>query len=400
MNEEDTPNDQPYDPSIPELTLWELFYGDKRDLFEVKDSKQDWSRKEKEVELFWRAFRETKMKKKDFDFSEFVFPVFLDEAFWLEGEKREFSADADFSYATFSAEASFDRATFSTAANFVGTTFSAMTDFQDTNFSSYTSFIRTKFLEASFYYTNFSSHTEFINTSFDTAKFLNPKFSFDTRCLFQQWNVEKVVSFEDAVFPDKVQFQRCDMDKVEFKSCDLVKIYFSNCRFPTNWFGRLAMKNDNFNKMADLAEMYRQLKRNRMEARDWTTAGDAYRSEMVMKLRLIGRSILRGRFDLIFSGLIISFHGLLSAFQQSLTRPLFWLAALLLAVPFKLYESAPDQGMYTAWKTSLDAAFPVVGKIDVGCYDQDFYFLLVAERILTIILITFFGLATRARLRQ
>ncbi len=486
MNKEDTPNNGPYDPDISELTLWQLFYGNKQEWYEVKDGKQDWSKKEKEVEMFWRAIREKKMEGKDFDFSDFAFPIFLKESFWLEGEEREFSAEAyfsratfsaeadfisatfsakasfseatfttasfsfatfsesadfrsatfsaeayfsfatfsesadfrsatfsaeayfsratfktaDFHYTTFSAKAYFSRATFSAKADFLGATFSAMASFSSATFSELASFSSATFTTASFSDATFTGEAYFIKIEFTRADFSNTTFNSEAKCLFQEWSVENVVTFEDVIFHEKVQFQRCDMGKVEFKSCDLVKINFSNCRFPTNWFGRLAMKNDSFNKMADLAEMYRQLKRNRMEARDWTTAGDAYRSEMVMKLRIIGRSILRGRVHLIFSGLIISFHGLLSAFQQSLTRPLLWLAALLLAVPYKLHESDPDQGMYVAWKTSLDAALPVVGKIDVGLYDQDLYFLLVAERVMTIILLTFFGLGTRARLRQ
>ena len=359
--------------------------------------------------------------------------------------RTQFSDDASFLEVQFSAETSFPSAEFSGQANFTAAKFSGQANFAAAQFLSHASFLEAKisdnavfseaqfsgvayfsvtqflgdvsFLQAKFWghvsfsetqflgdsdfsEAQFSGEIEFTYTVFERANFERTRFPHERRTLFEELNISHRVRFKDVIFSDNIQFQRCRMGQIAFYSCDFVNVNFSNCIFKKNWIGRLVMGNDGFKGMSDQDEMYRQLKRNRMDAKDWGNAGDAYRSEMTMKLRLMGLSIIRGRLDRLFNCLIISGHGLLSAYQQSMTRPLIWLSVLLTLVPYKLYEACPDQGIFIAWKTSIDAALPIVGKIDIGVYDHQFYFLLVAERVLAITLLTFFGLATRSRLRQ
>ena len=59
-----------------------------------------------------------------------------------------------------------------------------------------------------------------------------------------------------------------------------------------------------------IGEVYRQLKRNQMEAKDWREAGDAYRSEMVINRILQWQQFLKtGSLSRILNLLVISVHG-------------------------------------------------------------------------------------------
>ena len=197
------------------------------------------------------------------------------------------------------------------------------------------------------------------------------------------------------------------MDKAEFKSCDLVKINFSNCVFNRlKNEKRIILHGENEGDFQGMANTYRQLKRNRMEARNWVDAGDAYQSEMVMTQKHLRTEIRNGKYTEILNWLIMGFYDRFSRYQQSMGRPLAWLAGLWILCPIVLfysdyatYESVWIQS-WTAFKTSFDAALPLAGSIKLKSYDRAVYFLLLFERIMTLVLLTFLILATRARLRQ
>jgi len=253
---------------------------------------------------------------------------------------------------------------------------------------------------AIFRFTQFFAKAVFIQTNFNKAEFRSTYFDQDANYLFQEWNIKESVIFSDVVFSGRVQFQRCDMAKVMFRSCDLVKVNFSNCKFKRN-NNRLVLLNDSDKDFRDLSNMYRQLKRNRMDSKDWTDAGDAYRSEMVMKRKLLRQEIKEGQRSKIVNWGIMGIHSYLAGYQQSMGRPLAWLFGSLLIWPFIFYISNPEGGFFLAFKMSIDAALPIIGKIELYPeYPSWVYFLLVFERLFSIILITFFVLATRVRLRQ
>ena len=104
--------------------LHELFYGDKSDWYD-EDSKgqKNWNKSEDRIEAFWKAVREEKIDKEDYNFSKFVFPVMGMENNVSFG-KATFSGEANFEKARFSGEANFEKARFSGEANFVEATFS------------------------------------------------------------------------------------------------------------------------------------------------------------------------------------------------------------------------------------------------------------------------------------
>ena len=241
--------------------------------------------------------------------------------------------------------------------------------------------------------------------------FRSTRFSHYERTLFENWVVLNPVIFDDIIFPDRVQFQTCSMEKVSFYLCDFVKVKFSNCDFG-KMRGRLVFYHEGINidsyrtftaqdYLKSLSNSYRQLKRNLMDSKDWTNAGDAYKSEMVITRKLLWQQITRGELGKMAHWLVMSFYQLFSGYQQSIGRPLYWLLGLLVVCPILLYVfDEKDQGGFIAVKTSLEAAFPFAGRINVRDYHPYFYTLLLFERLMSIVLLTFFGLATRARLRQ
>ncbi len=431
---------------------------------EDESGKKDWSKCWSSVEDFWTQAREAKMAKKDYDFREFVFPESVEQTFWKEGEEHIFSGAAVFDFAEFSGAANFRHTKFSGVASFYSIKFSGVANFRSTEFSGVGDFSRTEFSgianfgsakfsgvagfsraefsgaanfhsaefsgvtdfsraefsgAANFHYANFSVVANFNSANFSGAadfrsvQFLKPNseskiqiefrkclFSKQHRTLFSNWTVETQIVFEDVIFANSVQFQRCNFEKVAFLSCDLIKVNFSNCTFNKN-NGRLILNNEkevlktkNKETLTDLTSVYRQLKSNYMVARNWSEAGDAYRSEMVMKREL---ALLQKKH---INSAIMWIYDKSSGYQQSMSRPLYCLLGLLVIVPAILYMICPCFGIHAALTTSFNSALPIVGKLEVGDYPSGTYYLLLFERLSSIVLITFFVLATRARLRQ
>lgn len=360
-------------------------------------------------------------------------------------DSAKFSKKANFLAVKFLKEAHFRKSQFYDTTYFQWAHFSEYVDFEEVEFSRPTKFDHAQFFKnvgfflsrfsrVSFYNTKFSGKTNFISTRFsglvnfnlsifegecfwrkvvfendkyNSISFTTVTFSAEKRTLFEDWQLMIPLFFCDVIFPDAVQFQACNMEMVVFKSCDLVKVSFSNCDFKKKK-GRLVLYNDwketPFDKGKDyksLSNTYRQLKRNLMEAKDWTNAGDAYKSEMVMTRKLLQQQIWQGQLGKLAHWIVMWFYQVFSGYQQSIGRPFYSLLILLIVCPIVLYIfDEKDQGGFIAVKTSLEAAFPFAGKINVRCYHPYFYTLLLFERLMSIVLLTFFGLATRARLRQ
>ena len=182
------------------------------------------------------------------------------------------------------------------------------------------------------------------------------------------------IRFQEVIFNDHVEFLDCDFRNVEFVHGDLVKAKFVNpdfrkCNHRT-CFNNEAFVYDKENKASKrdqrikhlkmIGEVYRQLKRNQMEAKDWREAGDAYRSEMVINRKLQWQQFRKtGSLSRILNLLVISVHGGLSAYQQSMARPLFLLFVLWLAFAGVLFGLNVWHGIPQALESSAYALFPV-----------------------------------------
>lgn len=312
----------------------------------------------------------------------------------------EMMSDADFSKIKFSQKVNFDEARFQRKADFT------KSDFQEARFVDAVFLGKTLFKEAIF-----NDRIVFQDTVFTSAQwnkvifndeafpaFLSASFSSSDPSLFQEVEIRcPRLLFSNVIFYDTVQFQRCDLQKVEFTACDIDKVNFSNCLF-RKYKNRLILNNDNDKDYTDLSNTYRQLKKNRMDAKDWINAGDAYRSEMVMTRRLIWYEFLGSpimKFHLFINWFIRCFYEFFSGYHQSLTRPIFWLIFTILS--FAAITTNDWSAFDLALRDSLNASLPIVGKIEK---DSEHFYWLVAERILSVIFLAFFVLATRTRLRQ
>lgn len=413
-----------------------IFYCDKSDWYNEVDGKKDWSKGMKKVDEFWEKIRIEKMAKEDFDFSYVIFPTFSMNSFWMNNENHKFSGRVSFSVAKFLGkaslgaqfsrevtffrtqflgetsffiakflgEAAFKRTQFSGKTSFGGSQFSGNAIFDDAKFSENASFENVRFSgNTSFSWAKFIGETKFTSCIHKKVDFRGTKFSIDNHTLFDKWVIIEEIMFENVHLTDKVLFQGCDMQGVSFIESNIVNAEFSNCDF-MRIKNRIVLSNDKVSNYKDLARAYRQIKVNQMNAKDWANAGDAYRSEMVMKKKLIEQEIKQGQWHKLVNWLVMSFYQSFSGYNQSLSRPWFWLLLLWFMVPATLANIdnnvEPADKVFSAIKTSFDAAIPLLGKIDTKGYPDWVYYLLAFERIFTLILLTFFGLATRARLRQ
>ncbi len=305
-------------------------------------------------------------------------------------------------------------------------------DFTACEFNSDVSFYKTKFLNAWIHQCTFQDIAWFTEISISGFGFYECRFngqleiasyqfleSFDENwCVFRDCKfhpesltiIEKIdpshmLKFESMSLPSVIKFRFCDMSNVWFDLCDIVQTHFENCTFSYRR-GRIILGNEKDASVEDMAKTYRQLKKNFSEAKDWTKAGDAYVSEMVMTRKSILKKFksskgIKGiptRFSLLINLLIRVLYELLSKYHQSLSRPLILLMVLIISVSFHIHYqwNIPIQ---EGFNISIASAFPFAGSISDFALEGMFS-LLIAQRLISIILITFFVMATRARLKQ
>jgi uncharacterized protein YjbI with pentapeptide repeats len=176
-----------------------------------------------------------KLENKDFDFRGVWFP---DEVSFTH---FDFSAAADFCFATFTAEADFRHATFSAEANFIGATFRAKAFFIRATFSAQADFRRATFTaeanfsEATFKLANFGSATfkmaafflhatfraasYFSEATFKLANFGSATFSADAD--FRSATFSAEANFSSATFEEYVEFFGNENRKVFSKASSL-----------------------------------------------------------------------------------------------------------------------------------------------------------------------------------
>jgi len=348
--------------------------------------------------------------------SNFIHTAFLDDLSFLNARFKKNTAflrisvskSTFFESSVFEDITSFAFSIFSGITKFIDLKFLKSSDFQKAIFNDKTDFEDLTFLgeenHSQFHDTQFLEVVNFFNITFISGSFYRTKFV--SRVLFRIIKIKEIINFNRIIITAQIGFDSCFIEKINFEFCNLSKINFVNCSFKRNIHGRILLLNDKTaTSLDDLSNTYRQLKRSFMESKDWTTAGDAYRSEMVIKRKATWKQIRKNPRKII-NWCIMMLHDALSGYQQSFGRPLFWLATLWVVCPLWLYcldmgNLSHSDKLFTALQTSSNAALPVVGRIEVdACYPKGVYFLLLFERIFSVILLTFFGLATRARLRQ
>ncbi|OIQ19307.1 MAG: hypothetical protein BM557_06270 [Flavobacterium sp. MedPE-SWcel] len=374
-----------------------------------------------------------------------------------------FSGEAHFKSATFSGLTHFLGAKFSDTADFRGATFSGELFFEGIYCigNANLQFNNTKFPKEQIAH---FKNIRFVPTTKEEVKKVDSETEEKVKpANTKSKPTENIptIAFNRVIFTSQIIFLNCDFTYIQFTDCELTKATIGNCNFSRKQkmfrmpigSNRILLGNEVFTKSVYkqvkeqnesekndteevinelnknkkerelkikpkpalkekkkqelkqelkyehynmMAVTYRQLKTNRANNKDWATAGDAYRSEMVMRKQIIWHEIIHNwKILLIFNWLIIWLHDILSGFQQSISRPLLWLCAVWFGFGWGYYYF-DDYSMSDGLKQSAKAILILSGSLDKG----SLFGYMVLERVLGVILLTFFVLATRARLKQ
>jgi uncharacterized protein YjbI with pentapeptide repeats len=306
---------------------------------------------------------------------------------WASFFHARFTQGADFSGAKFTAVANFFEATFAKNTKFSEATFTGWANFSVATFNDWTSFARATFTEgacfddaefltravfsnaefltrASFVDAKFTEGADFSGTSFgNVAEFVRARFLGRTRFLPRQERGNRIqiflgtlVNFREVdMAPDAVVFQDADLQKCQFLGTDLRKAEFTNVKWPEKR-GRFEVydqvdaerKGEN-DKWAHIEQLYRQLKQNYEDRRNYKRAGDFHYGEEQMRRK--NPETPRGLW------FFLTLYWLVSGYGEQCLRPLICAVGVVVLSTF-LYLfwglHPKDGGSTLAWTSPWD----------------------------------------------
>jgi uncharacterized protein YjbI with pentapeptide repeats len=272
----------------------------------------------------------------------------------------KFENRADFSGAAFAECANFSDTSFCKKVGFIDVCFAAKADFSDVAFAETVYFLRTLFLEhADFSSATFTMGAQFLGTSFKRADFSHATFTqgaefvdvlftenanflrtkFQGRTFFEAIvglrNTPRIFSGIEVDFRrvsveplDALIFRNADLQKCRFLYTDLRKAEFTNVKWPKIG-GRdsLCDQDEALYKgkvpWSLIEQLYRQLKQNYEDRRDYEQARDFHYGEKEMRRKNPDNS-LRLR-------LLLQLYRCVSGYGERSLRPLFSAVILLAA---------------------------------------------------------------------
>lgn len=313
-----------------------------------------------------------------------------------------FYGDASFIDAAFEKSANFSGALFNGYADFERTIFSEYTLFTASTFKNHASFIATKFKDRvhfhnasfvtagpSFSAVEFVKGANFTQVNFQSAhaKFIDCLFSGNTifqsgrNTIFQESgnkNTEYTKAFSGARLIEfifcKIDaskpmiFRNADMSVVSFHGTRLLHIEFTDILWPkiNDFFGfkRLALYDEIENLKQIKSErdkdkakeikasfinkerIYRDLKNNYQNDKDWERAGDFHYGEKEMRRKNPNTDLIHRFF--------LTLYWILSGYGERYLRPLFWTIFILLVstIGYLMFGIAPDGDKDLALKFS------------------------------------------------
>ncbi len=215
-----------------------------------------------------------------------------------------FQEIADFRDATFSGEAHFSGATFSGEADFFGATFSRGADFSG----------------ATFFKAYFSGAKFFGRTLFATLQ--------DDNKIVRVFSEANIDFREVTINPlDALSFRDADLRKCRFLDTDLRKVEITGATWSRvgNRFGvydEIApLQDEEERQFSRIERLYRELKQNYEERRDYERAGDFHFGEKEMR-RLNPDTPLTSK-------VLLNLYKLSSGYGERFLRPLLWAGVLL-----------------------------------------------------------------------
>jgi uncharacterized protein YjbI with pentapeptide repeats len=245
-----------------------------------------------------------------------------------------FSGEADFGRARFTKEASFSVATFSEGADFGSVTFSGEADFGSAMFNEDASFAVTTFSQgANFGRALFIKEAEFHAATFSgktlfTGGEIIPETGDHVFVLHIFAGIE--VDFTEVVInqPDAMTFLGADLTKCQFQNTDLRKVQFVGVTWPRkrrrvvvyDEIVSAESEDKSTRPWAQIERLYRELKQNYEDRRDYERSGDFHYSEKEIR-RQNPETATGLRFFLWL-------YWLFSGYGERYLRPLLWTGLL------------------------------------------------------------------------
>lgn len=398
------------------------------------------------VKDFWEKIRTEKLDANDFEFENYIFPAFEDishldkesrrmtnRSFLSKNEPSVINSSLYFDSCTFLGFVDFSRITFSRIIRFTNVKFLNEVSFNFSIFNDDVSFSRSKFFNNTFFFkTKFKKETYFYKTEFiGNIRFMHSEFNVTVfkEAIYDRGELvfEKVksdnfpsITFMNSTLNKNVIFRKAYMKNVSFVDSEIVEAKFINCNWSNserlilnseNHIGKEGLYREEITfTFEDLEDVYRQLKRNFENSKNWEISGLAYISEMEMRKHRLKEECRYGDFFIYW------FYGFFGGYTQSFNRPIVILLFSMFVLFPLLYflsdcflmtidftsNSIPvlqkDYNLFCGnyFRKSIDSTFPFYK----NTYETKFWWLQYSETLLNSILLTFSILALRKRFKQ
>jgi uncharacterized protein YjbI with pentapeptide repeats len=353
--------------------------------------------------------------------------------------RADFKKGADFSGAAFAKGANFSDASFGNKISFIGACFTAKADFTGVTFAEIVYFLRTVFTEQAdfnraiftraaqflgtrfkqvdFSHATFTQGAEFVGVSFtEKANFFHAKFQGKTffESVEELGHTTRIFSGTDVDFRrvtieplDGLVFRNADLQQCRLLYTDLRKAEFTDVKWP-EIEGRSALRDQDEALYKGkppwslIEQLYRQLKQNYEDRRDYERAGDFHYGEKEMRRKNSRRGLW----------FFLTVYWLVSRYGERYWRPLICAVVLLVicTVGYVLLGLTPTKGAGLAldWKNGWDwlraalYSFQVMTLLKPIDLEPIGYAKLVhaAESLLGPVLLGLFALALRQRLKR
>lgn len=344
-------------------------------------------------------------------------------------DSAEFTQDVRFPHATFSGGTVFNHAKFSGDASFKGTMFGGGVVFNHTKFSGDASFMETTFSEgAEFYLATFTQYVHFKRAKFLGRTLFASRIDDDELVqIFPGTEVRAECDFRDVLIAplDAIVFRDVNLTRCRFQGTDVRNVEFTGAEWPQivgeKWPGIIRRRWPTIWRRAGIYDeivllpgggtrdwhhiekLYRELKQNYEDRRDYERAGDFHYGEKEMRRKNPKTSLgLR---------ILLTLYWLVSGYGERYARPLIS-AAVLVVTCAVLYlclglhpkSGGPPLDLMSVWDWLRSAfySFRVMTLLRPGDLAPMGYAKLVhaLESLLGPVLIGLFALAIRQKLRR
>jgi len=354
----------------------------------------------------------------DFAFADFIGGANFRDSKFAGGAKflrAKFTFAADFSHANFTEGADFHGAKFNEGARayFRGAEFTFAADFRDANFTEGADFNSAKFNEGA----NFEDAELPHEVDFSNAKLLGPTLFACAKEIGDIFAGAKVNFMQVTIDPlDALTFHNADLQQCRFQGTDMRKVEItcvSWCKLSTGFrigtrfgvYDEIArLEEDETRPWSDVERLYRELRQNYEDRKDYERAGDFHYGEKEL-LRKNPETPRVLRF-------LLTLYWLVSGYGELYLRPVIWATGLIVvcAVLYLALGLYPKNGgpalSWTSgwdWLESTLYSFRVMTLLKPDDFVPDGLaakFLNAIQSILGPIILGLFALAVRQRLKR